>query len=316
MLDRLFATRVVVLSGKGGVGKSVVGAALALAAAERGRRTLLVEVDAPLEATRYLGAPPSGSRESEVRQNLFSVNLDPEGVMQEYVRDTVKVELVARKILDSPIYERFFAAAPGLKELMVLGKIMVLEEATDGWSKKPRWDFIVVDAPATGHGLAFLKVPLAASNAVPVGPIGTNARRILAMLRDPARAALLIVAMPEEMAVVEAAWFHRLATEQVGIACAGVVLNAAHEPRFSEQEEAAILRLGAAGAEGRLARDVELAAALSAARRHIRRRKLTHFYQARIKRALPLPLVTLPFLFGDRITRESLRVLGERFEAA
>lgn len=316
ILDRLLEARLAILSGKGGVGKSVVGAALALAAAERGRRTLLVEVDAPLEAARYLGAPPAGSRETEVRKNLFTVSLDPAEVMEEYVRTTVKVELLARKILASPIYERFFAAAPGLRELMVLGKIMVLEEARDGWSKKPRWDFIVVDAPATGHGLAFLRVPLAASNAVPVGPVGTNARRILAMLRDPARAALVIVAIPEEMAVVEAAWFHRLATEQVGIACAGVVLNEAHERRFSEDEEAAVLRLGASGAEGRLARDVELGAALAAARRHIRRRKLTRFYQARLKRALPLPLVTLPFLFEDRIGPDSLRLLAERFEAA
>lgn len=316
ILDRLLETRLVVLSGKGGVGKSVVGAALALAAAERGRRTLLVEVDAPLEAARYLGAHPSGTNETQVLENLFTVNLDPSGVMEEYVRQTVRVDLIARKILESPIYARFFAAAPGLKELMLLGKIMVLEQARDAWSKKPRWDFIVVDAPATGHGLSFLKVPLAASQAVPVGPVGANARRILAMLRDPARTALVIVAIPEEMAVVEAAWFHRLATEEVGIACAGVVLNAAHERRFSAEEEADVLHLAASGAEGRLARDVELAAALSAARRHVRRRKLTQFYQARLKRSLPVPVVTLPFLFEERLDRDLLRLLAQRLEAA
>jgi anion-transporting ArsA/GET3 family ATPase len=316
ILDRLLETRLVVLSGKGGVGKSVVGAALALAAAERGRRTLLVEVDAPLEAARYLGARPSGPRETQVLENLFTVNLDPAGVMEEYVRSTVKLDLIARKILESPIYARFFAAAPGLKELMLLGKIMVLEEARDAWSKKPRWDLIVVDAPATGHGLSFLKVPLAASQAVPVGPVGANARRILALLRDPVRTALVIVAIPEEMAVVEAAWFHRLATEEVGIACAGVVLNAAHERRFSAEEEAEVLHLAAAGADGRLARDVELAAALAAARRHMRRRKLTQFYQARLKRSLPVPVVTLPFLFEERLDREALRLLAHRLEAA
>ena len=101
---------------------------------------------------------------------LFTVNLDPAAVMDEYVRHVVKLEMLVRRILDSPIYHRFFAAAPGLKELMVLGKIMVLEEARARLSHKPLWDLIVVDAPATGHGLAFLKVPLAASAAVPVGP--------------------------------------------------------------------------------------------------------------------------------------------------
>ena len=91
--------------------------------------------------------------------------------MDEYVRHVVKLDLVARRILANPVYHRFFAAAPGLHELMVLGKIMVLEEASAAaGSREPRYDLIVVDAPATGHGLAFLKVPLAASRAVPGRP--------------------------------------------------------------------------------------------------------------------------------------------------
>src|SRR5207344_2372547 len=100
---------------------------------------------------------------------------------------------LVRKILESPVYSRFFTAAPGLRELMTLGKIMVLEEAREGWSRRPRYDVVIVDAPATGHGLAFLKVPIAAEAVAPVGPIGANARRILEMLRDPGRAALVIV---------------------------------------------------------------------------------------------------------------------------
>src|SRR5512141_839927 len=207
LLDALFSRRVVILTGKGGVGKSVVGAALALAARDRGRRVLLVEVGAPLEAARLWGGPPSRGREIEVLPGLFTVNLDPRGVMDEYVRHVVKLELIVKRILESPIYHRFLAAAPGLKELMVLGKIMVLEEARARLSHKPLWDLIVVDAPATGHGLAFLKVPLVATSAVPVGPIATNARRVLSLRRDAAKTALLVVAIPEEMAVVEGLQF-------------------------------------------------------------------------------------------------------------
>ena len=118
------------------------------------------------------------------------VNLDPRTVMDEYVRETARVDLIARKILDNPIYHRLFAAAPGLPALMVLGKIMILEEERIGFPRRPRYDLLIVDAPATGHGLSFLKVPLAASNAVPVGPVGHNARRILSLLRDPKRTAL------------------------------------------------------------------------------------------------------------------------------
>jgi anion-transporting ArsA/GET3 family ATPase len=313
-VDDLLARRLVILSGKGGVGKSVVGAALALAAVERGKRVLLVEIDAPLEAARHLGAGPVGPRETQIRPRLFAVNLDPAGVMDEYVRHVVKIDLLTRRILESPIYRRFFTAAPGLRELMLLGKIMVLEEARDPWSRRPKYDVIIVDAPATGHGLSLLKVPVAAQAAAPIGPIGANARRILALLRDPKRTALAIIAVPEEMAVVEAASFHRMAVDEVGLKPRVVVLNAAHERRFTEAQEAEVLRLAAAGTDGRLARGVPLAPAVDAARRHLRRRKLTRFYQTRLKRSIPLPLVTLPYLFDDPIGPESLRVLADRLE--
>jgi anion-transporting ArsA/GET3 family ATPase len=328
LLDALFSRRLVVLTGKGGVGKSVVGAAIALAARERGKRVLLVEVAAPLEAARLLGGPrgctgglsgagpPSRGRETEVRPGLFTVNLDPAAVMDEYVRHVVKLEMFSRRILESPIYRRFFAAAPGLKELMVLGKIMVLEEAHARFLQKPLWDIVVVDAPATGHGLAFLKVPLAASAAVPVGPIGHNARRVLAMLRDRARTALVVVAVPEEMAVVEAVQFHRLAAEELKMEPAAVVLNACHERRFTDEDEAEVLRLTTERAEGDVERDVPLPAALRAARRQIRRRKLTRFYRDRLRRTLDAPLVSLPFLFREALGPDDVRLLAARLEAA
>jgi anion-transporting ArsA/GET3 family ATPase len=316
ILDDLLQKRLVFLSGKGGVGKSLVGAALARAARDRGKKVLLVEVDAPLEAARYLGRAPVGGRETEVEPGLFTVNLRPRAVMDEYVRHVLKIEMFARRILESPIYERFFAAAPSLKELMVLGKIMVLVEERAGFSRRPRFDLVVVDAPATGHGLQFLKIPLAASKAVPVGPIGANARRILALLRDPARTALGIVAIPEEMAVVEAAELHRMATEEIGIATAAVFLNGCHERQLSPAQETEVLRLSAEGAGGPLSPGVRLEAALAAARRHIRRRKLTGFYETRVRKSLPLPLVRLPYLSREEIGPAEVALLAERLATA
>lgn len=316
ILDDLLSRRLIILSGKGGVGKSVVATALALAARERGKRVLVVEVETPLEASRYLGVGPAGPRETEALPGIFTVNLSPQQVIDEYVRHVVKLEMLVRRILESPVYHRFFSAAPGLKELMVLGKIMVLEEARDRWTGEPRYDVIIVDAPATGHGLSFLKVPLAASAAVPVGPIGHNARRILKLLRDPRRTTLAIVAVPEEMAVVEAAQFHRLAVEELGIRAGVLVLNACHERRFRADQEAEVLRLVAEKADGRLEKGVRLAAALDAGRRHIRRRKLTRFYQDRLRKTVPLPLVTLPYLFREELGPAELRLLAERLAAA
>ncbi len=316
LLDTLFSRRVVFLTGKGGVGKSLVGSAIALAARERGKRVLLVEVAAPLEAARVFGGPPSRGRETEVQPGLFTLNLDPAAVMDEYVRHLVKLEVFTRRILDSPIYRRFFAAAPGLKELMVLGKIMMLEEARARFSQKPTWDLLVVDAPATGHGLAFLKVPLAASAAVPVGPVGHNARRVLALLRDHRRTALVLVAVPEEMAVVEAVQFHALAAEELKMKPAAIVLNACHERRFTDEDEAEVLRLTTEGADGEIERGVPLPAALRAARRQVRRRKLTRFYRDRLRRTLDAPLVSLPFLFREALGPADVRLLAEKLEAA
>ncbi len=318
VLDELLERRLVILSGKGGVGKSLVGTALARAARDRGKRVLLIEVDTPreAEAAHYLGQGPVGAEVSEIQPGLSVVNLDPRGVMDEYVRQTVKIDFLSRKILDNPVYHRFFAAAPGLPELMVMGKVMVLEEEREGWSRRPRFDLVIMDAPATGHGLAFLKVPVVASEAVPVGPVGANARRILAMLRDPDRTALVLVAIPEEMAVVEAAEFHRLAREEIGIEARALVLNACHERRFTQAQEAEVLRLIAEGASGRLPGGASLEGALEAARRHLRRVKLTRFYRGWLRKRLPLPTIELPYVFDEEIGPDAVSVLAERLAAA
>jgi anion-transporting ArsA/GET3 family ATPase len=244
------------------------------------------------------------------------VNLVPAQVMDEYVREMVRVDVLARKVLGSPIYRRFFAAAPGLPELMVLGKIMILEEERARWPRRPKYDLIIVDAPATGHGLALLHVPLVASKAVPLGPVGHNARRILAMLRDPKRTALAIVALPEEMAVVEALEFHRMAKGELDIETTAFILNGCHERRFTGAQETEILRRVTEDEDGRLAPGVTLQAALAAGRRHIRRRKLTQFYLKRLKQAVDVPVVSLPLLFTDRIDETALETLAGRIEAA
>jgi anion-transporting ArsA/GET3 family ATPase len=230
-LDSLLSRRLVFLSGKGGVGKSVVSLALALAARERGKRVLLVEIEAPLEPSSRIAVLAAAAGERGRLPALSTLNLDGRGVMDEYIRRTVKLGLLARRILASPVYERFFAAAPGLPELMLLGRILLLEQQR-GRGRRPHYDLIVVDTPATGHGLESLEVPRAASRAIPVGPVGNNARRILELLKDPQRTALAIVAVPEEMAVQEAIELHRLAQQEVGIDVVAVYLNRCFERRF------------------------------------------------------------------------------------
>jgi anion-transporting ArsA/GET3 family ATPase len=300
LLDELLQRRLILLTGKGGVGKSVVGAALALAASRRGRKVLFVEVDAPLQAgSDVLDAP-----------GLDTLNLRPQEVMDEYVRRAVRVEALVRRIVESPVYRRFFAAAPGLKELMLLGKIVVLSEERRGFPRRPRYDHVIVDLPATGHGLALLKVPMAASAAIPVGPVGHQARWILKALRDPAWTALLVVAIPEEMAIVEALELQQAAAGELGLRPQAVVLNACHEPRFTREQEAEILRLTGAADASRLPGGVTLADALVAARRHLRRVRLTRFYDKRLRRAAVAKVVRLPFLYDAPLGQRELERLA------
>ncbi len=316
LLDDLLTRRVVVLSGKGGVGKSVVGLALALAARDRGKSVLLVEIEAPLEAGRHLGLGAVGPRVREVEPGLALVNLDPDTVMHEYIVETVKLEALARRVIDSPVYQRFYSAAPGLPELMMLGKIMVLSEERLGRGNAFRYDLVILDAPATGHGLAFLRVPQAASTAIPIGPIGNNARRIMALLRDPQKTALVVVAIPEEMAVVEGIELFRLAREEAKVEPVGVILNRCEERRFTAAQEKDVLDLTATDAHGPIDEGIELRAAVAAARRQIRRRKLTVFYEKRLRKALPVPVVCLPQILDGQLSRSAIESLAARIEGA
>jgi anion-transporting ArsA/GET3 family ATPase len=310
IFERLLSRRLVIVSGKGGVGKSVVGLSLALAAREQGKRVLFAEIDAPLEAARLLDVGPVGPTETEIRPGLFALNLKPVRAMEEYVRRSLKVELLARRVLDSPIYQRFFAAAPGLKELMVLGKVMEIEERHT--RRSPAYDLIVLDAPATGHGLSMLKVPLAAASAIRVGPIGRQASRLLELLRDARRTTLLVVSTPEEMAVVEALELRDLAAGEIGIEVEAMVMNACHERRLTKRQETEVRGLETGRLSGRLERGVPTAAALAAARHHLGRAARSNSYRARLRRQAQLPVVTLPFIHKAPLDENGLGVLSAR----
>ena len=308
LLEDLLRRRLLLLTGKGGVGKSVVGAALAVAAAAAGKRVLFVEIDAAVEAEPLLAGLAA-------IPEVVTVNLKPQAVMDEYVRRKVRIDLIVRKIVESPIYHRFFSAAPGLKELMILGKIVDSVEAKEHWSLRFQFDLVVADLPATGHGLSLLKVPSAASAAIPVGPVGRQARWILKALRDPKRTGLVVVAIPEEMAVVEALEFDQQAREEVGMLPVGFILNACHERPMSASQEAEVLRLSSDAVEGTLEDGAPIAEALAAARRRLRQARLTRFYERRVRRGVATPLATLPFLTGP-IDGAALRVLAAKLADA
>src|SRR6266849_2750312 len=199
LLDR----RLVVVTGKGGTGKSTLSAALALASARRGKKTLICEVVAKERVADFFGRPPSGTQIRELLPNLYSVHVRPREAMREYALMTLKYETLYKIAFENAAARYFLSAAPSLAEIVMLGKVWwhATQEMERG---KPRWDLVVLDAPATGHGLAFLSVPAVFLRLVQEGPLARDMRGMQSLLADPARCAISIVTLPEEMPANEA----------------------------------------------------------------------------------------------------------------
>jgi anion-transporting ArsA/GET3 family ATPase len=282
LLDR----RLLVVTGKGGVGKSSVAAALGLLAARAGKRVLLCEVNAQERVAPLLGAPPSGPVAREVRPGLSTVDVTPAEAMREYGLMVLKFRTIYEAVFENRLMRHFLRVIPSLGELVMLGKM--LHEARAEAGGRPRWDLVIIDAPSTGHCVQLLRVPGAMLGLVPPGPLRQDALWMRDWLVDPARTALAIVTLPEEMPITEAIELDEQLRGQVGLAPAALVVNALPPLRFDAAEAARFAALQDAPPPlGPAAR----AARLQALRAEAAQREL-----GRARAALALPTTLLPLL--------------------
>jgi anion-transporting ArsA/GET3 family ATPase len=288
----LYSRRLVIVSGKGGVGKSTVSAAIGMASAGRGLRTLLIEV-ASQERMSFLfdQGGPIGYHATPVYPGLDAFSIDPEKALEEYLVGQLKVRAMVERLVSNGAFGHVTAAAPGLRELVTLAKIRQLLE-------RGRHDFVVVDAPATGHGLGFLKVPRTFTRVARVGPVHARATWVAELLEDPAQTAVVLVTTPEELPVTET--LEAIAdVAGHGVPLAGVIANAVYERLFDAADAEALAPLGGSG---------DAAAAASAARARIAR---TADQAEQLERVRPC-LAELPFLFAPRLDTTAVAGLGER----
>ena len=302
LLDR----RLLVVTGKGGVGKSTVSAALALLAARAGKRVLVCEVNAQERVAPLLGAPLTGSTIREALPRLFTVNVNPHDSMRQYGIMVVRFRAIYDAVFENRLVRYFLRVIPSLAELVMLGKI--LHEARLEEDGRPRWDLVIVDAPATGHAVQLLRVPSALLDTVPAGPLRKDALWMRDLLVDPARTALALVTLPEEMPVNEAIELDAQVRSVLGIHRAALFVNAMPETRFSPEEAERL--------EALAARPPPLGPAAAAARLQAIRAGLAGRYLARARAALDLPTTVLPLLPLPAWGREAVDRIAAAIEAA
>lgn len=303
----ILSKRLVIVTGKGGVGKSTVALALGLKAAEAGRRTIVCEVSSQENLSHAFDRANVGFEETELRPNLFGISIDPDEAMREYVLLQLKVKAMRDLLFRSKIFTYLAAATPGLRELVTIGKIWELGLEERKLKGKKPYDLVIVDAPATGHGVGFLQTPKTFANIARVGPIATQGETLHRYLTEHKTAGVVIVALPEEMPVNETATLERDLVRTVGASVDRIFMNGLYPERFEDSEAAAIA--GAIeGAEGP-PRDA-LRAALTVSRRaESQRRQLD-----RLRERTRTPITTLPFLFQPDLGADELLTLGEAIE--
>jgi Mrp family chromosome partitioning ATPase len=228
VLDRLARRSLLVVTGKGGVGKTAVAATLGRALAARGRRTLVVEVDPRENLHRMLGLAPSGGAILAAGPRLWVQNLKPRQVLDEVVREQVGIDLIAERVLRSPVYEQFAAGAPGLKEMAILGHAHRLLAGREPGA--PELDLVVLDAPASGHGVVLLSAPQLVAEVVARGPFGKMAADLAALIADPARCGVVVVTQAEEMPVEEALELAAALVARIGRPPELLVVNGLYPP--------------------------------------------------------------------------------------
>lgn len=285
--------RLLVVTGKGGVGKSSISAALALASARRDKRTLIAEVNTKERATQLLGKPEVGAEVSIVEENLWAVNLRPQEAMREYALMILRFESIYNAVFENRLVQYFLRFIPSLQELVLLGKLLyhLKEKRPDGsW----RFDRIVVDAPATGHAITFLSVPQVILDTVPPGPLAEDAKWMRDFLVDPLVTAAVLVSLPEDMPVNETLELSKALLQRVHLERQAVVLNGFIAPRFVPGDLEALA--GSAGL-------TELA------RVHEQRARMSAAAAERLK-ALGHPFCTVPRLYPERFGRRSIEEIA------
>ncbi len=302
LLDR----HLIFVTGKGGVGKSTVAAALGIVAARSGLRTIVAELSAQDRIQRMFDRHGAPFQEIALAPGLSTISIDPQHAMEEYLR--LRIGALGHALSLSRLFHSFAMATPGMRELLSIGKVWELSQPERRSHGGVLYDLVIVDAPATGHGVAILKTPKTFADIARVGPIAHQGRTIAATIADRHFTGLVAVSTAEEMPVNETlAMREALAREELELD--ELVVNALYPGRFDDADlrdlEAARKRN-----EDSLSQAALAAAVSEHARAEVQREQLE-----RLREEMAMDLVTLPYVFSERLGRSELEMLADELAA-
>jgi anion-transporting ArsA/GET3 family ATPase len=308
--------RLIFLTGKGGVGKSTVAAALGVVAARGGKRAIVCEVAQQERMSRMFQRQGVGYHETEIAPDLFAFSIDPQHALEEYLLLQIRIKPLYDLMFKNRIFTYFAAATPGLRELVTVGKIWELAQLDRRVKEGAKYDLVIVDAPATGHGIGLLRTPKTFGDIARVGPIKRQADLIYSFITDRSLTSVCAVAWPEEMPVNETIDLRDRLREDLGMELDSIFMNGLYPELFTHEEietvrsryEDEVSRNGDVGID--IVRKAALRAAISEyTRAHSHREQLQ-----RLEESAGKDVVTLPFLFEPRVDMRAVESLADRIE--
>jgi len=294
-----FNKRVLIITGKGGVGKTTLAATLALAARDIGKKVLLVEIGSTPNPGRLFGIQVPVYREVMIESGLWVMSLDPYLALEEYLLSTIKIKTIVNFFMENQVIRYLTQAAPGWRELITIGKVWQLERQTEGYKQRPRYDLLVVDAPATGHGISFLRVPQVILNTLKFGPIKQQTLEVQKLLLDPMRTMMICVCLPEEMPVNESLEIYNAAREILNISFGYFVVNMVTSPLAGDRTEKHLDEIAALF--GPDAEGIKKAAKMCKARVELESPYIQRLAQTPGAGILTVPRIYKPFLDRDDV---------------
>ncbi len=316
-LESLLSRRLLIVTGKGGTGKTTVVAALGTLAARFGVNTVVVEVGDDAVLPHLLGKGRSRKADAtrdpvQVAPHLFRMHLRPRVALTEFLELQLRVKAIARGIVGNASFQKFLDAAPGWRELITLGKLWHLSSLED--SGKPRWPLVIVDAPATGHGISFLSIPNVIVDTVRIGPLRRHTEAVQDLLKDPERTLVLPVTLPEELPINETLELCARLRE-LGFGIGPIVANGIEARPDIPDLDAVLRAIGKLPSTG--APPLAEPRALADALQHRLRRAILHReFLGRLEGKIPDGFVRLPQLVEDLSTVSGIGELSTRLEAA